>query len=113
MAKNTPQVRSNKLYILDQTKLEPLCCLDSPEWFAWLATAVSFRYFANGSIRINQYYARPMAPISVRKEKRRRGYLWYAYRRIGGKLYKRYVGRSADLTLPRLETIAAVLNEIW
>lgn len=39
--------------------------------------------------------------------------LWYAYRRAHGVLYKRYVGKSAGLTLARLEETAVWLNEVW
>ena len=39
--------------------------------------------------------------------------LWYAYRRVHGVLYKRYVGKSAGLTLARLEETAVWLNEVW
>ncbi len=52
------------------------------------------------------------SPISVRKEKRRRGVLWYAYLRSYRILHKRYVGTSEALTVARLEEIARVLNEI-
>ncbi|MFO7680095.1 MAG: hypothetical protein R6X34_08590 [Chloroflexota bacterium] len=52
-------------------------------------------------------------PISLRKEQRRQVELWYAYRRVHGVLYKRYVGKSAGLTLARLEETAVWLNEVW
>ncbi len=45
------------------------------------------------------------------KEYKRRGEgYWYAYVRVGGKLVKRYLGRSISLTIPRLEQIAL---ELW
>lgn len=47
--------------------------------------------------------------FSLRKEKRGSGWRWYAYRRVFGTLYKRYVGRSDDLTEDRLVEIARAL----
>ncbi|MBK8989961.1 MAG: hypothetical protein IPM39_28525 [Chloroflexi bacterium] len=53
-------------------------------------------------------------PVSFRKERRRQMGLWYAYRRVHGVLYKRYVGKSvAADALARLEETAVWLNEIW
>lgn len=45
--------------------------------------------------------------MTLRKEKRSGKYHWYAYRRKGGKLYKRYVGYSENLTEERLLEVAA------
>jgi len=40
-------------------------------------------------------------------------YLWYAYMRTHGQLYRRYVGKTAVLTQVKLDEVAAWLNEIW
>jgi LuxR family transcriptional regulator, maltose regulon positive regulatory protein len=49
--------------------------------------------------------------VTVRKETVQRGTAyWYAYRRVQGKMVKRYVGRSADLTPARLEEVASALG---
>lgn len=45
--------------------------------------------------------------MTLRKEKRSGKFHWYAYRRKGGKLYKRYVGYSENMTAARLVEIAA------
>ena len=68
-------------------------------WFAWLDTVASFTFWGQ------------QGQLTVRKESRQwgEGY-WYAYRRVGSKLTKKYVGRTADLTLTRLEEIAAQLT---
>jgi hypothetical protein len=78
--------------------------LDSATWFEWLeaATSVSFSYPlfdpACGYI---------VGFMTVRKEKRQPGYqYWSAYRRRNGRLQKRYVGPSRQVTLARLEAIA-------
>ena len=111
MAKATPQVRDKQLFIGDAKR--PICLLDSVDWSAWLETATAFRYFATGRMKVSQSYSRPLTPISVRKEKRRQGTLWYAYRRVNGQLYKRYVGKSEALTITRLDEVATDLNRVW
>jgi LuxR family transcriptional regulator, maltose regulon positive regulatory protein len=58
-------------------------------------------------------HVRPLGPISVRKERRRQGWLWYAYRRANGQLHKVYVGTSQALTIARLDDVAADLNGRW
>lgn len=48
---------------------------------------------------------------TARKERKQRGdEYWYAYVRIVGKLTKKYLGRSSDLTFARLEQAA---QELW
>jgi LuxR family maltose regulon positive regulatory protein len=50
--------------------------------------------------------------VNVLKEARlhsEEGY-WYAYRRQGKRMVKKYLGRSADLTIRRLEDTAKILN---
>ncbi len=91
----------------------PVCAVDSSAWFVWLETATTFRYFS--SQRYDWYHGHgPLfAPVSFRKEQRRRGWLWYAYRRVHGVLHKRYVGKSDGLTAVKLEETAMQLNEIW
>lgn len=111
MAAKTPKVQHNQLYL--QTQAEPLCHLDTPAWFAWLETVTSFRYYTQLRIDVAHGFSRPMRPISVRREKRRQGHLWYAYIRTHGRLHKRYVGKSTAVTQDRLEEVAALLNEMW
>ena len=71
---------------------------DSPEWFAWLEQVSSFAF----SGKSGHYTAR--------KETKQRGALyWYAYRKTQGKLAKKYLGKTADLTLALLEEVAGLL----
>lgn len=45
--------------------------------------------------------------ITVRKEtKARGGMYWYAYKRMGAKVHKKYLGAGDKLTLTHLETVA-------
>src|SRR5215471_14997147 len=72
---------------------------DSPEWFAWLDQASSFVF----SGKTGNYTAR--------KEARQRGNLyWSAYLATGEQLTKKYLGKTADLNLARLEHIAGMLR---
>jgi hypothetical protein len=47
--------------------------------------------------------------MTVRREKRGNTIHWYAYRRVFGKLYKKYVGRSDAITCQRLLEVAKSL----
>ena len=67
----------------------------SPEWFAWLNQVSSFAFVGK-----SDHY-------TARKEAKQRGdRYWYAYLTTGTQLTKKYVGKSADITLARLEHIA-------
>src|SRR6266568_1318272 len=70
------------------------------EWYAWLRSASTFRFHSE------------QGTITARKERagsRRGGEYWKAYRRHHGKLYRVYVGKSEELTLERLKSVAVVL----
>ncbi|GHO87169.1 hypothetical protein [Dictyobacter formicarum] len=70
-----------------------------PGWFPWLDTIASFAFRGR------------QGQLTVRKESRQWGHgYWYAYNRVGPKLMKRYLGRTADLTLTHLEEMAAQLS---
>jgi LuxR family maltose regulon positive regulatory protein len=72
---------------------------DGSAWFAWLERVSSFAF----SGKSGRYTAR--------KETRQRGdRYWNAYRAEGEQLTKEYLGRTADLTLARLEHIAGLLS---
>lgn len=47
--------------------------------------------------------------MTLRLEERSGRMYWYAYRRVGGKLYKRYVGSNEQVTTKRLVQIAQKL----
>ena len=70
--------------------------IDSHRWFDWLTENQSFRYESNEH-----------APYTARKEK---SDYWYGYRKVSGKLHKRYIGKSAEVTQEKLENIAEALN---
>jgi predicted ATPase/DNA-binding CsgD family transcriptional regulator len=68
---------------------------DSQEWFALLANIPSFTFSGqHGQLTVRQE-ARPGG-----------GAYWYAYRRTGKRMVKKYLGRTLELTLARLEEVA-------
>jgi hypothetical protein len=73
--------------------------LDTPAWFDWLAQHTTF------------YFDSPLGSFTARCEPRANGLFWYAFRRWRKRLYKAYLGRSADLTSTRLLMVAQQLRE--
>src|SRR5215471_8535795 len=72
---------------------------ESPEWFAWLEQVSSFAFVGKSG------------RYTARKEARQRGdRYWSAYLATGKHLSKKYLGKTADLTLARLEHIADMLS---
>ena len=92
--RNSPKVISDSLYTDDAFTGT---VVGSPAWFVWLTHGVSF------------YYEAPQTSFTARREPRRHGYFWYAFRRTNGQLHKRYLGRDADLTAQHLSTVAHAL----
>lgn len=73
--------------------------LDSLAWFAWLAGITSFTFHGQAG------------PYTARQEVVQRGTrYWYAYLRINRRLHKKYLGKTADLTLAHLEQVAHLLH---
>ena len=91
---------TREIYEVYQTRDRDMLNLipGSPEWAAWLEQVSTFAF----SGRRGRYTAR--------KEARQRGdRYWYAYLTTGERLTKKYLGKSADLTMARLEHIADIL----
>jgi ATP/maltotriose-dependent transcriptional regulator MalT len=67
----------------------------SAAWTNWLATIPSFAF----EDRLGAHY-------TIRKEQLQRGdAYWYAYRTLDGRTQKRYLGKTAELSLARLEEV--------
>jgi hypothetical protein len=92
-----PVLRGDWLRLSNQASIE----VDSAAWFAWLALANRFCYWPSASIY----------RLTIRKEKRRHGFYWYAYLKNDRKLHNAYVGRTLDLTMHRLQLVFARLME--
>jgi chromosome segregation ATPase len=74
--------------------------LDSPKGAVWLELIGSFRYEPTGANK----------PYTVRQETKKGGDYWYGYRKVAGKLHKKYIGKSSELSMAKLEEIAEALN---
>ncbi len=98
MVRKTAIVRDGTLHIGDGSRTIPI---DSTDWAEWLDTPTtsSFR-FEHG-----------LTAFTARRERQKAGWYWYAYRRRGGRLYKAYLGPSAELGTLRLQAVAASLAE--
>jgi len=71
--------------------------LDSPKGAAWVESIGSFRFEPSGDGK----------PYTVRREPS--GY-WYGCRKIAGKVRKKYIGKSSEVSVAKLEEIAEALE---
>jgi hypothetical protein len=98
MARITPMVRGKTLtwYVDGQ---EQQLAVDTPAWYSWLQDASLFAFVGESGT------------FTARKEaKSHGGPYWKAYRKRGGRLYRAYLGKSEELSLERLNAIAALLT---
>src|SRR5439155_2416357 len=99
MARRIPTVQGGCLQDLTTNgKLADTIVAGSAEWFAWLEHHCSFRFETD------------CTAFTARKEQRPGGWYWYGYRRKQGKLRSAYLGKSEELTLGRLSSIAEILE---
>jgi LuxR family maltose regulon positive regulatory protein len=73
---------------------------DSSKGSAWLESATSFRFEPTGANK----------PYTVRRETTKGRDYGYGYRKVAGKLHKKYIGKGAELSTAKLEEIAETLN---
>ena len=100
MARTTPVVRAGTL-ILYVGKHEQQFTVDTPVWYAWLEEVSTFAFISD------------VGTFTARKEPRQHsGAYWKAYRKRNGKLHRAYLGKSHDVTLERLNSVAALLSEL-
>src|SRR5258708_2418575 len=99
MAQVSPIIQDGILtYLRDGSAVQ--IAVDSSDWHAWLQTALTFTFRSEaGSFTAHKDRA---------GNRRGRAY-WRAYRTWQGKLHRAYLGRSEELTLERLQSVAAVL----
>jgi chromosome segregation ATPase len=71
--------------------------LDSPKGAAWLEAIGSFRFEPSGDSKA----------YTVRREPS--GY-WYGCRKVAGKVRKKYIGKSSNVSIAKLEEIAEALE---
>jgi LuxR family maltose regulon positive regulatory protein len=101
MARTTPQISDGVLIIQENAQDQPVP-VESQAWWDWL-NAGSRRVF---------YFKSALGSFTARREEKHGGLYWYAYRKRGGRLYKAYLGKSADLTAARLNGTAAALADL-
>jgi LuxR family maltose regulon positive regulatory protein len=101
MARRIPHVADGVLHAEDPPGT-PQIAVDSPAWAAWLEDRTAHSFSFQG----------PSGTFTARKERRSGGdeEYWSAYRKLGGKLRKVYLGKAESLTLARLEDAAAALT---
>src|SRR5689334_15850866 len=99
MARSSPRVRDDSLHIpTHEGDGVSIITLGSAAWDSWVEQARSFRFET------------PHASFTARKEQRPGGWYWYAYRRRHGTLHIAYLGKSEELSIERLLTVATVLE---
>jgi hypothetical protein len=91
-----PWIRGDEtLYLPDRHPIP----IGSPAWFCWLAQIDAFCYQPpHASDR-----------LTVRKEKRRHQFYWYAYMKNARKLHNAYVGKTEAVTVDRLHQVFEVI----
>jgi LuxR family maltose regulon positive regulatory protein len=98
MAHRAPIVRN---HMLDKgtgpSTQDVMVVVGSTDWFAWLDTAEMFSVDA------------PEGKFTARKRRRGNKWYWYAHRRHHGQTFITYLGKSADLTPERLDTVSLTL----
>src|SRR6266487_1603049 len=95
-----PVVSENCLLLLDEGEGQPTSILiESEAWYHWLATENN-RSFT---------FRHAMGAFTVRRERKRHSWYWYAYHKHNGKLHKAYLGKSEEMTLQRLNCVATAL----
>ena len=96
MARTTPRVEDATL--VAASRVAEAIEVGTQTWYAWLEQATTFAF------------AGVQGRFTARKERRgRTGWYWKAYRKRAGLVRSAYLGKSADLTLDRLNAIATDL----
>src|SRR5437588_12931348 len=96
-----PLVSDNYILGFDGTgeKFAPIV-VGSDAWYTWLVDqhiqSFSFRH--------------SLGTLTARRERKRHGWYWYAYRKRAGRLRKAYLGKTEQLTIERLSAAAASLT---
>jgi predicted ATPase len=95
-----PLVSDNHVLGFDGAERQPApVVVGTDAWYTWLMDqqihSFSFRH--------------PLGAFTARRERKRHGWYWYAYRKRAGRLRKAYLGKTEELTLERLNAVAAAL----
>ena len=99
MAHLTPHVEQGTL-TLSEPDAEHTIAVGSPAWFSWLETATAFTF------------ASSYGTFTARRERSSSGrgdWYWRAYQHRAGTRRRAYLGKAAELSLERLQTVVAQL----
>jgi len=99
----TPMVKGDILLyesssMAEQRTVSVRLKVGSAQWLQWLRGADRF------------YVAGTLGKFTARREIRRNQAYWYACRKLGGKLYKKYIGKSEDITPDVLRDVDLALS---
>ncbi len=86
-------------YDPDDDIINTVCTVGRAYWFEWLAAegSTSFRYISKDGATFTA--------------NRRKNGVWYAAKRLDGKLRRRYLGQPGNLTIKKMDTIAFELAQ--
>src|SRR3954451_3743248 len=98
MARATPRVTGATL--IPRTDDARAITVGTPAWYTWLQGATTFAFVGVGG------------SFTARKERRRADGYWKAFRKRAGVVRSAYLGKSADLSLERLQIAATTLAEL-
>ena len=97
MVRRLPFISDQSLHMLEEPS-DPIL-VGSEAWYRWLA-AEQHPSFA---------FSNPLGTFTVRRERRRQRWYWYLYHKQEGKLRKAYLGKTEEMTLRRLNAVAATV----
>src|SRR4051812_31968359 len=99
MARTTPPL-VDQTHLLQQERALDAIAVGSPAWYAWLGDTTSFVFRCqHGTFTAYKEHRGPNQEY------------WKAYRRHAGRLHRVYLGKSGELTLDRLNTVAVELGD--
>ncbi len=96
-----PLVSDNHVFGLDSAGEQPFpIVVGTDAWYTWLidqhVQSFSFKH--------------PLGTFTARRERKRHGWYWYAYRKREGRLRKAYIGKTEKLTIERLNAVAVLIS---
>jgi predicted ATPase len=98
--RHLPLVSGNHLLGLDGAEDQlASVVVGSDAWYTWLADQQIQSFSFKGHL----------GTFTARRERKRHGWYWYAYLKRESKLRKAYLGKTEELTLERLNTVASAL----
>ena len=95
----TPYVLKGYLHWVDDLgddQSEQKIPVGTSAWLLWL----------EGKHNTTFYYDNVVCDFTARRERRRRGWVWYAYKKANGRLHKAYLGPGHLITQNRLNEAA-------